>query len=827
MKKLYLLLSLAVSVLSMNAQNCVTIESILVDACTLGSGCSSSADPTCNCEGKNEMFRFSVGDNGLDANDLSINWPNNSFQGLCQNATTAQNVSELNATIEACGWLKEPENGLLPAGSQVLVITSADMCTESNSFASLSDTLLVLFQCPGNFMGHFANYGSGLRTTTISFGGGCLSTATYDRGQLVAQNGFPGAEDGATVDFPTDASPVYYNNGCNAPVPVEIVDAGEETTLCLGSDSEIQLDGFLQGNFSDFYWSGGTGTFSDPNSLNTTYTPSPGDDADFVLTLDAVNCNGVVNDELMVNVITESIPVISPEGPLSLCPDETLNLSTSGEGVFTWEHGDIGPNIIVTEPGVYTVTLVSECGTASDSVVIEESLSPAIELLPGNPADICSGESVELSVSGDGDIEWSTGAETSSIIVDEPGVYSVLLTNSCGTAEETITVSLLPEPELTLLSESEVLLCEGASTALTASGQGDFSWNTGETTSEIIVDQTGLYTVTLSNACGSESADILVEDGGSLPEAEISVIGNLEICTGESTLLVGSGSGDLSWNNGTSESDLEVFLPGTFTLTVTNNCGSDEMAVTITQPAQPTVLITAGDSTAICANEPLQLAATSNLPVTWSNGITANSIEVNTPGLYYAWVENICDADTAFIIVQNGNPESFFTASTDTGAAPLDVFFTNQSEDVGYFSWIINGNEVSTETDLDYTFNNAEPYNVTLIATDAVGCSDSYTVTITPSGCETALFIPNTFTPNEDGINDLFKFTTQCIETYELRIYNRWGTMLYEGSKGSPFWDGNNGHGSYVVDGVYIYTIRYININNQTKEKNGTITIFR
>lgn len=827
MKKLYLLFSLAVSVFSMSAQNCVTIESILVDACTLGSGCSNSSAPTCNCEGKNEMFRFSVGDNDLDAGDLIVNWPNNTFQGLCQNATTAQNVSELNATIEACGWLVEPENGLLPAGSQVLVVTSADMCTASNSFANLSDTLIVLFQCPGNFQGHFANYGNGLRTTTISFGPGCLSTATYDRGQLVTQAGFPGAEDGATVDFPSDSGPVYFNNGCNAPVPAEIVDAGGETTLCAGSTSEIELNGILQGNFSDFYWSGGTGTFGDPNSLSTTYTPGPEDDADFVLTLQAENCNGLVSDELLVEVITESIPVISPEEPLSLCPGETLNLSTSGDGVFTWDHGDIGPNIIVTEPGVYTVTLVSECGTASDSVFVEESLSPSIDLLPGNEVGICAGGSVELTVENDGDIEWSTGAETSSITVDEAGTYSVSLTNSCGTAEETIEVSLLPAPELTIVSDSEVLLCEGASTTLIADGQGEFAWITGETTSEITVDETGLYTVTLSNDCGSESADILVEDGGSLPEAEISVIGNLEICVGESTLLVGSGSGDLSWSNGSVDSELEVFQPGTYTLTATNNCGNDEASVTITQTAQATVLITTGDSAAICTDEAVQLTASSNLPVTWSTGATGNSIEVNTPGLYYAWVQNNCDADTAFINVQSGNPEAFFTTSADTGAAPFDVLFVNDSEDAANFSWIINGNEVSSETDLDYTFNNPEPYDVTLIATDAVGCSDSYTVTITPSGCETALFIPNTFTPNEDGINDLFKFTAQCIETYEMRIYNRWGTLLYEGSKGSPFWDGNNGRGSYVADGVYIYTIRYTDVNNQTKEKNGTVTIFR
>jgi hypothetical protein len=112
MRKLSILLFSLFLVPFAGAQNCVTIESILVDSCTLSNGCQSASDPTCNCEGKNEMFRFKVGNNALNTANMVINWPNNDFLGLCQNGTTAQVVSILNQTVEACGLLVEPVNGV-------------------------------------------------------------------------------------------------------------------------------------------------------------------------------------------------------------------------------------------------------------------------------------------------------------------------------------------------------------------------------------------------------------------------------------------------------------------------------------------------------------------------------------------------------------------------------------------------------------------------------------------------------------------------------------------------------------------------------------------
>ena len=90
------------------AQNCFQINSILVDACGAP-------------EGENEMVRFTVGTNNLlVSNIINVDWPNNNYLGICQNANTAVTVAQLNATVQACGYILEP-NDTLPANSTVFI----------------------------------------------------------------------------------------------------------------------------------------------------------------------------------------------------------------------------------------------------------------------------------------------------------------------------------------------------------------------------------------------------------------------------------------------------------------------------------------------------------------------------------------------------------------------------------------------------------------------------------------------------------------------------------------------------------------------------------
>ena len=119
---------------------CLEIESILVDACNPSATCPGSS------EGQNEMVRFRVGPASIALTNLEADWPNGSWRGLAQNATTASITAQLNASIASCGLLIEPPQGIIPAGAQVLLITSTDMCVAGNSFIALADTLHIIFR---------------------------------------------------------------------------------------------------------------------------------------------------------------------------------------------------------------------------------------------------------------------------------------------------------------------------------------------------------------------------------------------------------------------------------------------------------------------------------------------------------------------------------------------------------------------------------------------------------------------------------------------------------------------------------------------------------
>jgi hypothetical protein len=189
--------------------SCFEIRSVLADACT-------------GTEGKNEMFRMQIGTSDLNTSNITIDWPNNSYLGICQDAGTASIISSLNATITGGGTLIEPTGGVLPANEQVIVITSEDFDWAGHDWSDLNYDVYVIFQCEGNTSGHFKNFCSsdcGERTLKVDFGASCVDSVKYEP-HLLADHG-----DGDGMDYDDDGTPSYGNNGCTPPIfllPIEL-----------------------------------------------------------------------------------------------------------------------------------------------------------------------------------------------------------------------------------------------------------------------------------------------------------------------------------------------------------------------------------------------------------------------------------------------------------------------------------------------------------------------------------------------------------------------------------------------------------------------------
>lgn len=953
---------------SQTPTNCFEIESILVDACVPGSPCTSAASPSCSCEGKNEMVRFRVGPNDLNLSSLTVNWPNNPWLGLCQNGTTASHVAAMNATVQNCGLFVEPVGGILPAGREVLFITSTDFCVSAHSFANLSDTIIVIFQCAGNWQGHFANYGTGTRTLSMSFGAGCTDQVTYDRAQLLNQSLVPGPGDGALVNFAWDGNATYANNGCNAPLTPQVVNAGPDVNACPGD--VLTFTATVQGSFSSYQWSGGAGTWTNANQLTATYQVGASETGTIPITFTATNCNGNVTDQLLIQVTSNPQVSISPAGPIDLCTGNNVNLLAVGIGSFVWSTGNTTSSITVNSPGTYTVTASNACGSSTAQVVVQNvGSAPVANISPASPVQLCQGNQVMLTVGGGTNYSWNTGETTASIQVNTAGNYTVTVSNACGSSTASVSVLVTPLPTVSISPTGPIDLCAGNQVTLTASGVGNFLWNTGSSSLSINVNTPGTYTVTASNTCGSSTAQVVVQNGGSVPVASINPMGPIQLCQGSQVNLTASGGTNYSWNTNETTASIQVSSAGNYTVTVSNACGSSTASVSVSVTPLPDVSIspsgpinicsgqqialtangtgnyqwntgettasisvsnpgfytvvssnacgsdtaivqvinngtppsvsiqpgnliqlcqgqsvqitangaenytwsngqtantisvqsqgnysvigtnacgsdtafvnvqvnnipqinyTGNDSVLICYGQNTVLSVTSNSPLTWNTGNTGGNLSVSQPGLYYVYASNSCGADTVFIQVVASTVTANFTVNSTSGTVPLLVNAQNNSLNADSYIWIMGDGASYNSFQPSHVFTSPGVYTITLYGFNSLGCSDTAWVTVNVDSCNSQIFLPNTFTPNNDGINDIFDVKGTCIDTGVIYIYNRWGYEIYKSALSNQIsWDGRTNTGSEAVQGVYVYLIELIDFNGTEQTFRGALHLFK
>ncbi|MEM1216242.1 MAG: gliding motility-associated C-terminal domain-containing protein [Bacteroidota bacterium] len=391
-------------------------------------------------------------------------------------------------------------------------------------------------------------------------------------------------------------------------------------------------------------------------------------------------------------------PALSTE-TLRLCPDQLLTLRPRVEGVsYAWSDGSTADSLVISAIGTYSVSITDACGEVivDEKEVLERDL-PVVVLDSLPPAQLCVGESFDLTVLPERfeTILWSTGDTTETITVTETGNYTVTMTNVCGSTSEEIAIEFLGVPALTLTTEPSGGICPGETAQLMASAMDavTLSWNTGETTSDIIVTEPGTYSVTADNGCfsASDSTELNV-----LPLPTVGITADFptdSLCLGEEELLLTAtttNADEVSWSR--MESDVILFL-------------SAEEAISVVENATYTVA-----------------------------------------------ASNACGSVTSDIVV--------------------DVF-SDCAED-----------------------------------------------------CE--LSIPEIFSPNNDGRNDRFGAFTNCTPLdYQLVVYSRWGKEVFTTSNPTEFWLGEFS-GSAAPSDAYLYQLQYRFSPVETLvTKRGSLTLVR
>jgi gliding motility-associated-like protein len=174
------------------------------------------------------------------------------------------------------------------------------------------------------------------------------------------------------------------------------------------------------------------------------------------------------------------------------------------------------------------------------------------------------------------------------------------------------------------------------------------------------------------------------------------------------------------------------------------------------------------------------------------------------------------------ISVLNG-PKAGFTLSYPNLFLNTPISFMDSSHGADTWYWSF-GNGYTSDIENPLTaYSNGGSYSVKQVVTDVNGCKDSADITLV---IDCHLQMPNVFTPNGDGVNDVFFIESSCITHYTLEISDRWGILVYKGSQVSPAWDGHTPSGQECPAGTYYYLL-YTNEGNDEQQSKGFITLLR
>ncbi len=230
-----------------------------------------------------------------------------------------------------------------------------------------------------------------------------------------------------------------------------------------------------------------------------------------------------------------------------------------------------------------------------------------------------------------------------------------------------------------------------------------------------------------------------------------------------------------------------------------------------------------GDSL-ICPNEQGVLSTRQSYDAyLWSTGSTDSFINIEEAGSYWIKIENSCGKTRDTQVVSQFNNLNLASGFRPRKAKPQDsITFFDSTTNADQRFWYIGNDTISNEIAFKKTFRSVGNYPVRLKVKDTNGCLFYYRDALTIS--HFSLFMPNTFSPKDDGHNDRFSPVGYRIKDYRLSIFNRWGQKIYEGN--NEGWQGKH-KGQLVPPGQYIYKLNVTDFKGDKHLKKGFVRVTR
>ena len=529
------------------------------------------------------------------------------------------------------------------------------------------------------------------------------------------------------------------------------------------------------------------------------------------------------------SLIIYPLPAIQTNQP-SICIGNTATLTASGANTYTWSNGNTGPHIMVSPTVASTFTVTGASIYACINTATTQVIVNPLPIIHASNDTICYGTSAWLTASGANSYTWSTGNTGSGIAVSPSLATSYTVSgmdlNSCiNTATLTVQIDSVPQ-----ISVSNATVCIGSTATLTASGSNTYTWSTSQISNSITVNpsQTSQYTVSSANAnCTTNKTCTVFVVANHTQLSQV----HTAVCIGDSLKLFTTlPYVKYLWNTGQQSPSIEVTQAGTYvvhTIDMNGCIGEDSIHVLAYSP----IPISLHD-TSICKGQSVQLVGPpGNYLYIWTppSGL-------NNPGIYNP-IANPTSSTTYMLNLING-------ACTTTNSLTVLVNPVPHLQVEPAYSFILEGENVSLHA-LSTDSCNWYPNNwlscsscnttiaapaletiYTVTATNQYGCTTISTATVQVD-LEATLYIPNSFSPNGDGMNEVFKPIYNHVHNIQLLIFDRWGLLIFRSSDTELGWDGTYKNGKCQED-VYVYKLDYIDDpTNRLHSVSGQVTLIR
>ena len=340
---------------------------------------------------------------------------------------------------------------------------------------------------------------------------------------------------------------------------------------------------------------------------------------------------------------------------------------------------------------------------------------------------------------------------------------------------------------------------------------------------------------------GCQGYDSIMVEINPLPLPEISFIGSLSFCEGDSVLLEVENTYDsFLWNNNSTSNSVYVSNTDNYYVTVTDSkgCINSTSSIFVQVNPKPKVDFIISES---CLGSPTTFFNTSSVSqgdissLFWyfENGdvLTGDTVQYIYNELGSSTVDLMIETDSGCVDLLS---RSFSTVNSvvasfefsPTNASTLEPFidFTNTSTNGSIYYWDFDDFSFSSSENPTHEFQNAGIYNVTLTVSDTNRCIDSIQKNIIVY-YDYVLYLPNSFTPNGDGENDNFGpkgFRIDKFKSYEFIIYNRWGDQIFYTQEYTLKWDGFN-----TQDGLYNWVITLEDELGEIRKERGEVWLIR